>query len=177
VRASTTDSFYAWGDFPQYVNDWSIKNYHWALCCGVFGRRDIGRIEREFLDVIDWELSVTEADILKHFDHISACPSKPKRVPVPILPSESEDVEMDECTWEDSPVSSASPTPPPQTPSTAVSPSNQPTHIHSPSNEASEVRVTVREVTGFEQDQSKHSIFRLFHPSSNKQPTHPHERV
>ena len=166
----------------QYVNDWSIKNYHWALCCGVFGRRDVGRIEREFLDVIDWELSVTEADILEHFDHISAFPSKSKRIPVPALPSE--DVDMDTCTWEtpdDSPPSSASPTPPPQTPPTVVSPSNQPTQVHTPSNEEPQIRVTVKEVSDLEPDQPKHSqnhsIFRLFHSSSNKQPTHPHERV
>lgn len=32
----------------QYCNDSTLKNVHWALCTGVFGKRDVGRIEREF---------------------------------------------------------------------------------------------------------------------------------
>ncbi|EJD02161.1 uncharacterized protein FOMMEDRAFT_87447, partial [Fomitiporia mediterranea MF3/22] len=47
----------------KYLNDASLKNAHWALCTGVFGRRDIQRIEREFLEVLDWELGITEADL------------------------------------------------------------------------------------------------------------------
>lgn len=43
---------------------------HWAVCTGVFGKRDIGRIEREFLDVLDFELSITENDIMAHHDAI-----------------------------------------------------------------------------------------------------------
>jgi hypothetical protein len=39
---------------------------HWAVCTGVFGKRDVGRIEREFLDVLDFELSISEADIMAH---------------------------------------------------------------------------------------------------------------
>ncbi|KAF7341095.1 Cyclin N-terminal domain-containing protein [Mycena venus] len=42
----------------KYTNDSTLKNVHWALCTGVFGKRDVGRIEREFLDVLDWELGV-----------------------------------------------------------------------------------------------------------------------
>jgi len=30
----------------------------------MFGKRDVGRVEREFLDVIDWDLSLRESDIL-----------------------------------------------------------------------------------------------------------------
>jgi len=41
---------------------------HWALITGVFGKGDIGRIEREFLEVLDWELGVTEADVLAHHE-------------------------------------------------------------------------------------------------------------
>jgi hypothetical protein len=41
------------------------------VCTGVFGKRDIGRIEREFLDVLDFELSITEDDIMAHHDSIS----------------------------------------------------------------------------------------------------------
>ncbi|THU84619.1 hypothetical protein K435DRAFT_971065 [Dendrothele bispora CBS 962.96] len=56
----------------KYLNDSTLKNIHWALCTGVFGKRDVGRIEREFLDVLDWELSVSEQDILVHHADISA---------------------------------------------------------------------------------------------------------
>jgi hypothetical protein len=56
----------------KYLNDSTLKNVHWALCTGVFGKRDVGRIEREFLDVLDWELSISEDDILSHHAGISA---------------------------------------------------------------------------------------------------------
>ncbi|KAH7929643.1 hypothetical protein BV22DRAFT_1080558 [Leucogyrophana mollusca] len=56
----------------KYLNDSTLKNVHWALCTGVFGKRDVGRIEREFLDVLDFELSVTEDDLLSHHDSLSA---------------------------------------------------------------------------------------------------------
>ncbi|RPD71453.1 hypothetical protein L226DRAFT_538024 [Lentinus tigrinus ALCF2SS1-7] len=56
----------------KYLNDSTLKNVHWALCTGVFGKRDIGRIEREFLDVLDFELSVHEADLLAHHDTLLA---------------------------------------------------------------------------------------------------------
>jgi len=50
----------------KYLNDSTLKNVHWALCTGVFGKRDVGRIEREYLDVLDFELGITEADLLSH---------------------------------------------------------------------------------------------------------------
>ncbi|KAJ6501871.1 hypothetical protein C8R45DRAFT_818681 [Mycena sanguinolenta] len=56
----------------KYTNDSTLKNVHWALCTGVFGKRDIGRIEREFLDVLDWELGVDEADLLAHHEGLIA---------------------------------------------------------------------------------------------------------
>ncbi|KAJ4478068.1 hypothetical protein J3R30DRAFT_3289983 [Lentinula aciculospora] len=56
----------------KYLNDSTLKNVHWALCTGVFGKRDVGRIEREFLDVLDWELSISEDDVLSHHVGISA---------------------------------------------------------------------------------------------------------
>ncbi|GJE96370.1 hypothetical protein PsYK624_125650 [Phanerochaete sordida] len=52
----------------KYCNDSTLKNVHWALCTGVFGKRDIGRIEREFLDVLDYELTIHEGDLLSHHD-------------------------------------------------------------------------------------------------------------
>ncbi|KAK7013909.1 hypothetical protein R3P38DRAFT_3322442 [Favolaschia claudopus] len=50
----------------KYTNDSTLKNVHWAICTGVFRFRDVGRIEREFLDVLDWNLRVTERDLLEH---------------------------------------------------------------------------------------------------------------
>ena len=49
----------------KYLNDSSLKNAHWALCTGVFGRRDVARIEREFLEVLDFELGVHP----RHLNH------------------------------------------------------------------------------------------------------------
>jgi hypothetical protein len=62
----------------QYLNDSSLKNVHWAVCTGVFGKRDIGRIEREFLDVLDFELSITENDIMVYHDAIISLVHPPR---------------------------------------------------------------------------------------------------
>ncbi|KAI9069661.1 hypothetical protein FKP32DRAFT_1586715 [Trametes sanguinea] len=62
----------------KYLNDSTLKNVHWALCTGVFGKRDIGRIEREFLDVLDFELGVSEADLLAHHDALLALSHAPR---------------------------------------------------------------------------------------------------
>lgn len=56
----------------KYTNDSTLKNVHWALCTGIFCKRDIGRIEREFLDVLDFELGVSEQDVLAHHASIMA---------------------------------------------------------------------------------------------------------
>ncbi|KAJ7706843.1 hypothetical protein B0H17DRAFT_1192406 [Mycena rosella] len=37
----------------KYTNDSTLKNVHWVLCTGVFGKRDVDRIEHEFLGVFD----------------------------------------------------------------------------------------------------------------------------
>ncbi|KAF8904658.1 hypothetical protein CPB85DRAFT_1184668, partial [Mucidula mucida] len=68
----------------KYLNDSTLKNVHWATCTGVFGKRDIGRVEREFLDVLDFELHVSEADLLVHhrlltYRSHSRSPSPPSR--------------------------------------------------------------------------------------------------
>jgi hypothetical protein len=60
----------------KYTNDSTLKNVHWALCTGVFGKRDVGRIEREFLDVLDWELGVREADLLAHHEGLVAAATR-----------------------------------------------------------------------------------------------------
>jgi hypothetical protein len=50
----------------KYLNDKMMKNVVWARCSGVFEHRDIGRMEREMLNVLDWDLSVHEEEILAH---------------------------------------------------------------------------------------------------------------
>ena len=59
---SYTHSLYS----SQYLNDSTLKNIHWALCTGVFGKRDVGRIEREYLEVLNFELGISEGDLLSH---------------------------------------------------------------------------------------------------------------
>ncbi|KAJ7614391.1 hypothetical protein FB45DRAFT_1064666 [Roridomyces roridus] len=50
----------------KYTNDSTLKNVHWGICTGIFGTGDIGRIEREFLEVLDWQLGFTEEELLMH---------------------------------------------------------------------------------------------------------------
>ncbi|KAJ7869475.1 hypothetical protein B0H14DRAFT_2727316 [Mycena olivaceomarginata] len=49
----------------KYLNDSTLKNVHWALCTEIFGKSDIGLIEREFLEVLDFQLGVKN-DLLAH---------------------------------------------------------------------------------------------------------------
>jgi hypothetical protein len=48
----------------KYTNDSTLKNIHWAMVTDTFGKRDIGRIEREFIEVLDWDFAITEANLL-----------------------------------------------------------------------------------------------------------------
>ncbi|KAJ6544933.1 hypothetical protein B0H10DRAFT_2203014 [Mycena sp. CBHHK59/15] len=54
----------------KYLNDSTMKNVHWALCTGIFKTPDIGVMEREFLEVLDFELGVKEHHILFHHGSI-----------------------------------------------------------------------------------------------------------
>ena len=56
----------------QYVSDYTIKNARWARWSGTFSKEDIGRMERELLDVLDWNLSIAEGDIMAHHEHLSS---------------------------------------------------------------------------------------------------------
>ncbi|KAJ6459559.1 hypothetical protein C8R45DRAFT_552691 [Mycena sanguinolenta] len=56
----------------KYTQDSTLRNVHWALITGVFGKGDIGRVEREFLDVLDWELGVKEKDVMAHYNGLAA---------------------------------------------------------------------------------------------------------
>ncbi|KAJ7602347.1 hypothetical protein DFH06DRAFT_1152838 [Mycena polygramma] len=49
----------------KYTQESTLRNVDWATCTRIFGKRDIGRIEREFLDVLDWELKISETDLLE----------------------------------------------------------------------------------------------------------------
>ncbi|KAJ7612243.1 hypothetical protein FB45DRAFT_940144 [Roridomyces roridus] len=51
----------------KYTQDSPLKNVHWSICSGVFSKNDIGRIEREFLSVLDWQLAIREKDVLTHY--------------------------------------------------------------------------------------------------------------
>lgn len=68
--------------FSQYSNDATLKNAHWALCSSVFGRRDVGRIEREFLDVLNFDLSIHEAELLVHHDAVVPPPTFTSFLPI-----------------------------------------------------------------------------------------------
>ncbi|KAF7291384.1 Cyclin N-terminal domain-containing protein [Mycena indigotica] len=70
----------------KYTNDSTLKNMHWALCTGVFGKRDVGRIEREFLGVLNWELAIKEADLLAHHAALTAVALPSPAKPLPALP-------------------------------------------------------------------------------------------
>ncbi|KAJ7917779.1 hypothetical protein B0H13DRAFT_1608086 [Mycena leptocephala] len=59
----------------KYTQDSTLKNAHWAMVSGVFGTGDIGRIEREFLEVLDWELGVREGDVLALHEGLVAAAS------------------------------------------------------------------------------------------------------
>ena len=54
----------------QYVSDYTIKNARWARWSGTFSKEDIGRMERELLGILDWNLSLAEGDIMAHHEHL-----------------------------------------------------------------------------------------------------------
>ena len=104
------------------------------MCTGLFNKRDIGRIEREFLDVLDFELRITEADILAHHEPVMSLkrpvgnrlriptPSAAKRPPF----RHRADSDSSASTDSSSPTDSLPPTPPEQT-------MDLPAHVRSPS--------------------------------------------
>ena len=105
----------------KYTNDSTLKNDHWAIATGLFGKRDIGRIEREFLDVLDWELAVSESDILDLHDSLMALYPLRRfaRSPKHLIPSVKTIF-----SWSDSESENSSPasSPAPSTPSTSSPP-------------------------------------------------------
>ncbi|KAJ7840163.1 hypothetical protein B0H14DRAFT_2512680 [Mycena olivaceomarginata] len=61
----------------KYLNDSTLKNVHWALCTEIFGKSEIGLVEREFLEVLDFRLGVKENDLLAHHAMITGKLSEP----------------------------------------------------------------------------------------------------
>ena len=94
---------------------------HWAVCTGVFGKRDVGRIEREFLDVLDFELSISENDIMGHHDAIISLVHPPRPHSHYIAP-------VPELDYSSSSPSSTSSSLSPSTPSTSVESAVEPYH-------------------------------------------------
>ena len=109
----------------KYTNDSTLKNRHWAIATGLFGKRDIGRIEREFLDVLNWELAVSESNILDLHDSIMAlypC-RRLNRISRRFIPSVKTIFSRPDS---DSEGSSPASSPAPSTPSTSSSPPRRP---------------------------------------------------
>ncbi|CAK5278971.1 unnamed protein product [Mycena citricolor] len=49
----------------KYTQDSTMLNCHWAMCtAGLFTTRDVSKIERDVLAVLDWELRVREVEVL-----------------------------------------------------------------------------------------------------------------
>ena len=105
----------------KYTNDSTLKNSQWAIATGLFGKRDIGRVEREFLDVLDWELAVSESDILDlHGSLLALYPVRRLvRSPKRLVPSVKAVLPWSDSDSEDSSPASS---PAPSTPSTSSPP-------------------------------------------------------
>jgi hypothetical protein len=87
--------------YAQYLNDSTLKNVHWSLVTGLFNKRDVGRIEREFLDVLDFELRVTEEEILDHYEPLMLLqkPHAPPRLRIPSASSISTPASTARSAW------------------------------------------------------------------------------
>ncbi|RPD52614.1 hypothetical protein L227DRAFT_463902, partial [Lentinus tigrinus ALCF2SS1-6] len=51
----------------KYANDCAIKAKYWAALTEVFDSRDISSIERDFLLLLDYRLSISESDLLDFY--------------------------------------------------------------------------------------------------------------
>ncbi|KAJ7029155.1 hypothetical protein C8F04DRAFT_1043596 [Mycena alexandri] len=69
----------------KYTGDSTMRNVHWAACTGIFSTRDICRIESEFLEVLDRELGVSEADLLAQHAGLTAPQPKPPQIVRPAI--------------------------------------------------------------------------------------------
>ncbi|KAF9789568.1 hypothetical protein BJ322DRAFT_1042985 [Thelephora terrestris] len=100
----------------KFTNDSTLQNVHWAIATGIFGKRDVGRIEREFLEVLDWDLTVSESEIANLYPSIIALyPRAQQSTPPPIRPARCPTFTFDPISY-DSDDSSSSAGSSPRTP-------------------------------------------------------------
>ncbi|TRM64686.1 hypothetical protein BD626DRAFT_535985 [Schizophyllum amplum] len=106
----------------KYINDASPKNAHWALYTGIFTKRDVCLVEREFLCVLDFSLMLHADDLQSHYNdlikHATRAPTRRRRVPLsPPSPTEEGDVPQLTSTWSPNSSDASSPaSSPPTTP-------------------------------------------------------------
>ncbi|KAJ3914970.1 hypothetical protein F5877DRAFT_49472, partial [Lentinula edodes] len=48
----------------KFLNDVVMRNWQWSACTGLFTVKSINTIERQFLDILDWNLTFTQAELL-----------------------------------------------------------------------------------------------------------------
>ncbi|KAJ3905217.1 hypothetical protein F5879DRAFT_951579 [Lentinula edodes] len=51
----------------KYLNDLTIKNFHWEASTLIFSAREIGEFELVFLGCLRWDLRLSEEDIMAHY--------------------------------------------------------------------------------------------------------------
>lgn len=77
----------------KYLNDSSPKNFHWQKYGRFFSLPEVNLMERQLLFLLDYDLSVTEAQLIQHLEPFWAslastpsCPTTPVAV-APLVPS------------------------------------------------------------------------------------------
>nr|GAT55574.1 predicted protein [Mycena chlorophos] len=50
----------------KYTREDAMKNMYWALASRIFATCDVSRFERDFLELLEWDLSVSEDDLMRH---------------------------------------------------------------------------------------------------------------
>jgi len=86
----------------KYHNDRSLKNNHWGVATGVFSPQDVSRIEREFLDVLNFELRVEEHDLLAHEAPLLSAFNSPVVKSIHTRNSIVPAAEEETCSWSES---------------------------------------------------------------------------
>ncbi|KAL1759354.1 hypothetical protein FB107DRAFT_205336 [Schizophyllum commune] len=104
----------------KYINDASPKNAHWALYTGIFTKRDVCLVEREFLSVLDFCLMLHADDLQTHYDalvkYCANASARRRRIPS-ALPSPTEGVPQLTSAWSPNSSDASSPaSTPPSTP-------------------------------------------------------------
>ncbi|KAF7305625.1 Cyclin N-terminal domain-containing protein [Mycena chlorophos] len=50
----------------KYTREDAMKNLYWALASRIFATYEVSRFERDFLALLEWDLSVSEEDLMCH---------------------------------------------------------------------------------------------------------------